>query len=193
MNDGETCSRRHAWKVHALSSKKGRRRLSRQVKQNRHPTITQTDSPIQCRSEQHCFGVHSSAHTVGYGNTQQITHVHLLTNHYRQLLCLRWIQELITGSLIGVRGFSGRMNHDLSFITSMALSGQVVFQVNSVPPVYSRCYIGRLWRCNILGDVLMAVFSIHGFGRTDHESCGLYKHNCRPVAPGHGICFPNCK
>ncbi|GBM23081.1 hypothetical protein AVEN_67049-1 [Araneus ventricosus] len=72
INDGDTSSRRQGVGRPRVIKEKGRRRLSRLVKQNRRQTVAHT--PIQCRSKRKCFGTHSSADTVGYGTVQQTSH-----------------------------------------------------------------------------------------------------------------------
>ncbi|GBO01000.1 hypothetical protein AVEN_229395-1 [Araneus ventricosus] len=73
INDGDTSSRRQGVGRPRVIKEKGRRRLSRLVKQNRRHSGS-ADSPIQCRSKRKCFGTHSSADTVGYGTVQQTSH-----------------------------------------------------------------------------------------------------------------------
>ncbi|GBN47204.1 hypothetical protein AVEN_173669-1 [Araneus ventricosus] len=55
INDGDTSSRRQCVSRTRVIKEKGRRRLSRLVKQNRRSA----DSPIQRRSKHKCFGTHS--------------------------------------------------------------------------------------------------------------------------------------
>ncbi|GBM76679.1 hypothetical protein AVEN_48801-1 [Araneus ventricosus] len=74
INDCDTSSRRQGVGRPRVIKEKGRRILYRLVKQNRRPDSGRADNPTQCLSKSKCFGTHSSADTVGYGNVQQTSH-----------------------------------------------------------------------------------------------------------------------
>lgn len=61
-------------------------------------------------------------------------------------LFLHWPRNIETAPWNSGRALSGRMNHDSSFITSMALSRYVIFQANSSPLKYSKSYAVQWWR-----------------------------------------------
>ncbi|GFW40039.1 uncharacterized protein TNCV_5117221 [Trichonephila clavipes] len=86
------------------------------------------------------------------------------------------------------------MNHGLSFITLMVISGYAVFQANNcslnVQKVIHRPVVAVL--C-FGGGVLLSVSVSRGCGRLDHECYRVSEHHCGPVAPLHGLCFSNWK
>ncbi|GBM79782.1 hypothetical protein AVEN_267078-1 [Araneus ventricosus] len=72
INDGDTSSRRQGVGRPRVIKEKGRRRLSRLIKQNRRQTVVQLTAQYDAKRK--CFGTHSSADTVGYGTVQQTSH-----------------------------------------------------------------------------------------------------------------------
>ncbi|GFT26198.1 HTH_Tnp_Tc3_2 domain-containing protein [Trichonephila clavipes] len=117
--------------VHTLSKKKSHQRLSRMVKQNWSQTVAQLTAQYNAVPSRIV-----SEHTVQRTlldkelRSKRPTCVPLLTKRQRQLR-LRWTpgtSQLVHGS---VGENHGQMNHGLSFITQMVVSGYAVFHTNS--------------------------------------------------------------
>ncbi|GBN44013.1 hypothetical protein AVEN_197596-1 [Araneus ventricosus] len=73
INDGDTNSRRQGVGLPSVIKEKGRRRLSRLVKQNRRQTVAQLTAQYNGGPSAN-VSTHSSADTVGYGTVQQTSH-----------------------------------------------------------------------------------------------------------------------
>ncbi|GFX84822.1 hypothetical protein TNCV_1229521 [Trichonephila clavipes] len=54
-------------------------------------------------------------------------------------------------------------------------------------------YTGLRWRYYTLENALMGDFGFFSSGRKDKESCRLFEHDCRSIAPLYGVCFLNRK
>ncbi|GFU57286.1 HTH_Tnp_Tc3_2 domain-containing protein [Trichonephila clavipes] len=131
-NDGETSSRRHGVRrLHAIKEK-GHRRLSRMVKQNRSKTVAQLTAQYNAGPSRIVLEHTVQRTLLEMGlRCKRPTPVPLLTKWHHQLL-LRWAPgNIATGPWISGRELPGQMNHGLSFITLMVISGYVVFQENS--------------------------------------------------------------
>ncbi|GBN59505.1 hypothetical protein AVEN_61173-1 [Araneus ventricosus] len=74
INDGDTSSRRQDVGRPRDIRERGRRRLSRLVKQNWRQAVTQLTAQYSAESKRKCFGTHCSADTVGYGTVYQTSH-----------------------------------------------------------------------------------------------------------------------
>ncbi|GFU99534.1 uncharacterized protein TNCV_4082571 [Trichonephila clavipes] len=97
---------------------------------------------------------------------------------------------ITTGPCISGRELHDQINHGLSFITRMVISGYAVFSRRTVAPsLYSRSYTGRWWQYYASGYDLLGVSGISGCGRADHECYRVSEHHCGPVAPLHDLCF----
>ncbi|GBL92158.1 hypothetical protein AVEN_91505-1 [Araneus ventricosus] len=92
------------------------------------------------------------------------------------------------------REFPGRMNPDLSFITSMILPGYAVCQVNSCSPLVQQVILRLAVAVLCFGGRSLGGGSgTRSCGRRDHESCELSEHHCGSVSLLPGVCLPNWK
>ncbi|GBN20240.1 hypothetical protein AVEN_46234-1 [Araneus ventricosus] len=159
INDGYTSSRRHGVRRPHVIKEKGRRRLSRWVKQNRHQIVAQLTVQYNAGPS-----VSVSEHTVQQTLMdmglwrRRPTRVPLLTKRYRQQP-YSGPRNIETESWMSGRELPGRMNPDFSFITSIVVSGYAVCQENSCSPLVQQviqrlvvavlCFVGhsdrRLW------------------------------------------------
>lgn len=57
--------------------------------------------------------------------------------------------------------------------------------------MHHRSYTGQWGWYYALEDVLIGISGILGYGRTDHESCGLSEYYYGPVAPLHSVYLPD--
>ncbi|GBO05866.1 hypothetical protein AVEN_187006-1 [Araneus ventricosus] len=73
INDGDTSSRRQGIGRPRVIKEKGRRRLSRLVKQNQRQTVAQQTAQYNAGPSA-SVSEHSSGDTVGYGTVQQKSH-----------------------------------------------------------------------------------------------------------------------
>lgn len=190
MNGGETSSRRHGvGRPHAIKEK-GRRRLSRMVKQNRSQTVTQLTAqynagPSRIVSE---HTVQRTLLDMGL-RSKRPTRVPLLTKRHRQLR-LRWAREHRDWSMdqwerVAWSDESRFVIHDDD--------GRVRIRRLPGEQLLPQCTVGWWWRYYALGDVLLGVSGTRGCGRADHECYRVCEHHCGPVAPLHGLCFSSRK
>ena len=84
--------------------------------------------PIQCRAKQKCIETHCSADTAEYGVMQQTTYSRASVDRGHRQLRLCWAQEHRHWTMN--QGKTGQINHDLSFITLVVVSGYTVFHAN---------------------------------------------------------------
>ncbi|GBL81473.1 hypothetical protein AVEN_143739-1 [Araneus ventricosus] len=75
INVGDTSSRLQSVGRPLVIKEKGRRRLSRLVKQNWLQTVAQLTAQYNAGPSASVFGTHSSADTVGYGTVQLTFHL----------------------------------------------------------------------------------------------------------------------
>lgn len=134
MNGGTPAVEVMALDFHVLSGK-SRRRLSCLVKQYLGQTVAQLT--FQCNF---CPSRILSKHKVERTLLDMVvrrkhpSYVPLLTKHHCQLF-LHWGRAHRQWALCQWRELPGWINHDLSFITSMAVIKYAVFQTNSRSPL----------------------------------------------------------
>ncbi|GFW30062.1 transposable element Tcb2 transposase [Trichonephila clavipes] len=129
MNDSESSSIRHGvGRPHAINEK-GRRRLSRTVKQTWSQIVAQLTAQYNARPSR-IVSEHTVQWTLLYMGLRikRPTRVPLLTKCHRQLHPCAGPGNIATGPWISGRELPGQMNHGLTFITPMAVSGYAVFQ-----------------------------------------------------------------
>ncbi|GBL84506.1 hypothetical protein AVEN_117248-1 [Araneus ventricosus] len=124
INDGETSSRRQGVGRPRVIKEKGRRRLSRLVKQNRRQTVAQLTAQYNTGPST-SVSEHTVQRTLLHGEQcrRRPTRVLLLTKLHRQLR-LQWAREHRDWTMDEL---PGRMNPDFSFITSLVVSGYAVY------------------------------------------------------------------
>ncbi|GBM01306.1 hypothetical protein AVEN_170354-1 [Araneus ventricosus] len=167
ISDGDTSSRRQVVGRPRVIKEKGRRRLSRLVKQNRGQTVVQLTAQYNADPN-----ASVSEHTVqrtlldmGLCSSRP-TRVSLLTSVIVNY-AYSGPGNIETGPWMSGRELPGRMNPDFSFITSMVVSGYGVCHSNSCSPLVQQV-MHRLVVVLCFGDVLVGGSGTRSCGRTDH-------------------------
>lgn len=151
-----------------------------------------TDNPMLCNYKQNCFGAHSLADSVGYGDCVTNTPLVYLfiKRHLQLLLNYAWQHHAWTTDHCERFTWSNEslfiLQHVDGRVRVCRFPGELLRPL--MQQVIHRTVVW--WRCSNLDSILVGVSGTYNYDRIDNEDRELSEHHCEPVSSFNVIYLP---